>query len=197
MPKIVDHELRRKEIVESFLCLASTEGLENISLRNIASHARVSLRQVQYYFENKENLILAGLSHLEFSSHQSFNEKLQLKGTEANYKDKLKALFEAALPIDENSKMFHQLWTSYAMMAQRENSPISKEELNRSPIQVQALLEQILVDAKNSGELISVNIECERNILLGLVNGLSAAVLSNILSKEESIQSFIYHIERL
>ena len=197
MPKIVDHELRRKEIVESFLCLASIEGLENISLRNIASHAGVSLRQVQYYFETKENLILAGLSNLESISHQSFNEKLQLKGTEANYKDKLKALFEAALPVDENSKMFHQLWTSYSMMAQRKNSPISIEELNRSPIQVQALLEQILVEAKNSGELISVNIECERNILLGLVNGLSAAVLNNILSKEESIQSLIYHIERL
>lgn len=106
MPKIVDHELRRKEIVESFLYLASIDGLENISLRNIAGHAGISLRQVQYYFENKEDLILAGLSHLEAISQQSFNEKLQLKGVETGYKDKLCALFEAALPLMRIVKCF-------------------------------------------------------------------------------------------
>lgn len=197
MPKIVDHELRRKEIVESFLYLASIDGLENISLRNIAGHAGISLRQVQYYFENKEDLILAGLSHLEAISQQSFNEKLQLKGVETGYKDKLCALFEAALPVDENSKMFHQLWTAYSMMAQRESSSISKKDLNGSPIRVQALLEQILIEAKKSREFVCDNIKCERNILLGLVNGLSAAVLNNILSKEEALKSIRYHIERL
>ncbi|MGR5128576.1 hypothetical protein [Photobacterium swingsii] len=197
MPKIVDHDLRRKEIVQSFLCLARTEGLENVSLRSTANHAEVSLRQVQYYFKTKENLILAGLSHLEEVSYQSFNAKLQQKNKSASFKDKLNALFEAALPKDENSKMFHLIWTAYSMMAQRENNAISPDDLNRSPVQVQAMLEQILVEAQSAEELTHINIGCERNLLLGLINGLSASVLNGILSEKEATQAFRYHIERL
>src|SRR5665648_1265914 len=39
--------------------LVSTKGYANVSLRNIADHAKVVLSQVNYYFVNKEGLMVA------------------------------------------------------------------------------------------------------------------------------------------
>lgn len=60
MPKRVDHEQRRTEIVDAMLRLAARDGFDAVSIRNVAAEAGCTTRPVQYYFADKAALLAAG-----------------------------------------------------------------------------------------------------------------------------------------
>src|SRR4051794_41696567 len=64
MPKRVDHDERRRQLTEAMLRIASTRGLQAVSMREVAAEAAVSLRVVQYYFTDKQTLLNSGLTEL-------------------------------------------------------------------------------------------------------------------------------------
>jgi hypothetical protein len=64
MPRRVDHEERRAPITAALLRIASTRGLQAVSMREVAAEAGVSLRPVQYYFTDKRPLMRPGLDEL-------------------------------------------------------------------------------------------------------------------------------------
>jgi AcrR family transcriptional regulator len=56
MPKIVDHEERKREIVRSALLLFSQQGYHNTSFSDIASACGLSRTNVYNYFKNKDEI---------------------------------------------------------------------------------------------------------------------------------------------
>lgn len=57
MPKIVDHEERRKRLVEAVWALAFRGGIEQVTLRKVADEAGVSMGQVQHYYPSMQTLV--------------------------------------------------------------------------------------------------------------------------------------------
>ncbi len=65
MPKIVDHEKQRQSISATVARVVAERGLENTTLRNVASHHGCTKGMVQHYFADKEELLLAALAYVE------------------------------------------------------------------------------------------------------------------------------------
>ncbi|WP_235676604.1 MULTISPECIES: TetR family transcriptional regulator C-terminal domain-containing protein [unclassified Vibrio] len=197
MPKIVDHEARKDDLVKSFLDLATKTGLENVSLRGVASHANVSLRQVQYYFGSKNALVTSGLDHLTNSSYQGVAQRLSATDGTKGAIETFTAIFEEAMPTDEKSKQFHQLSMSYAMLSLTRlefNDQALLEGANR----LQNRIEEVLIKGIRDGELNrDINIKSEAILLLGLINGLGTAVLLGQQMVESAMESFLYHVDKL
>jgi AcrR family transcriptional regulator len=60
MPRLVDHEERRKSIIETTWRLIADQGIENASMRDIARECGYAAPGVlAYYFPNKDALLLA------------------------------------------------------------------------------------------------------------------------------------------
>ena len=59
MPKVVDHEERRAELAAAVWRLASSDGLEAVTVRRVAEEAGWSTGAVVHYFADKEELLLA------------------------------------------------------------------------------------------------------------------------------------------
>lgn len=197
MPKIVDHDLRRADIVRSFLDLASQEGLENVSLRGVASHGDISLRQVQYYFGTKEKLISAGLDTLKQQSDITLNAQWAKTGDVQDALSKLSTLFTVALPTDKASKQFHHLWMSYSLLSLTTQGAVNETLLDGTH-QLEALLVAILqegIDAKTLDP--NIHAEHQAKILLGLINGLGSAVLLGQQSESAAMACFQYHLDSL
>ena len=55
MPKIVDHEARRREISAAAAALIAKGGLEAVTFREIAQASGYSKGVVEHYFENVES----------------------------------------------------------------------------------------------------------------------------------------------
>src|SRR6478752_1258403 len=117
MPKRVDHVQRRTEIVEALVRVAGRRGLHAVGMRDVAAEAGVSLRLVQYYFETKEKLLLFGLHHLTERFGERVAARVRAAGSSPGPRAVIEALLMAALPTDDESRTFHFLYTSYAVLA--------------------------------------------------------------------------------
>ncbi|PTT68695.1 TetR/AcrR family transcriptional regulator [Arthrobacter sp. HMWF013] len=77
MPKIVDAEARRADIVDAVFRIIAVDGLERASLREVADEAGLAVGSVRHYFAGSEELL-----------HHSF----------ASVVDRISARLQAALP---------------------------------------------------------------------------------------------------
>lgn len=197
MPRTVDHDQRRSRILKAFIAVASREGLHAVSLRAVAAEAGVSLRLVQYYFDTKAGLMQSGLTYLEDVSNKRLKARLQSSGQSPSARHALEALFAVALPTDAESRRFHLLWTSYAMLAMTDPD-ISDRTFVASPNRVQKRIASLLERGKAEGEFGSeIDTETEARMLLAVIHGLGTAVLVGQQSSETASSGFAYYLDRL
>ncbi len=64
MPRIIDHDSRRRQILEDSLGLFSEEGYSGLGMRHLAKSLGVSTGTLYHYFPNKRTLFEAMLRHL-------------------------------------------------------------------------------------------------------------------------------------
>lgn len=111
MPKIVDHDTRRREISETVARLIATDMLENVTINSISTACGTSPGMVLYYYDNKEKLLLSALSWCE-AQHRGRIDKLTAgrRGIQALYYRLL-----SALPLNERIarewKISMQFWS--------------------------------------------------------------------------------------
>ena len=109
MPKIVDHEERREEVITAVWRVIARDGLESSTIRAIAKETGASAGILAHYFEDKDDILTYALklSHRRIRERQ--NNKLNgLTGLEA-----LKALVLDNLPLDEERELETRLEISY------------------------------------------------------------------------------------
>ena len=197
MPRTVDHEERRSTILEAFMRVAAREGLHSVSLRGVAAEAGISLRSVQYYFETKARLLQSGLDALETISNERLSARLRALGPSPGARATLDAYFAVALPTDHESRQFHLLWTSYAMLALTDPE-VSARTFVDGPNGQQKRIASLLEKGKSEGEFRrALNSETEATILISLIHGLGTAVLVGQQTAESAFASFGHYLDRL
>lgn len=196
MPRTVDHEERRSEILEAFVRVASREGLASVSLRAVAIEAGISLRLVQYYFETKAGLMQAGLELLERQSNQRLAIRTAELPRPPMARSMLLTLFEEALPTDGPSRHFHLLWMSYAILAQTDPGTANRPFID-GPNRIRERIVAILARGRDDGEIRpDLDVEVEATILLGMLNGFGTAVLVGQMTANTALSSISYQLDR-
>lgn len=66
MPKRVDHDQRRREIVQAAWRLIARGGFEAMTMREIAAEAGFANGALKYYFSSKDELLAAAFQHSFF-----------------------------------------------------------------------------------------------------------------------------------
>jgi AcrR family transcriptional regulator len=59
MPRVVDHEARRAEVVAALWRVVSRDGLDAATVRRVAAETGMSTSVVSHYFAGKEDLLRA------------------------------------------------------------------------------------------------------------------------------------------
>ncbi|NLU66041.1 TetR/AcrR family transcriptional regulator [Streptomyces sp. HNM0574] len=197
MPKRVDHAERRAHIIDALVRVAAREGPHAVTMRSVAAEADVSLRVVQYYFDSKAELTRAALQRLEEQSHQRWAERLEGLPQPVTAPAFVEAFTAEALPSDEPSRTFHQVWTSYATLA-RTDPELADQPLVEGPARLEGQLRDILQQAQDDGTLApKVDAEAEAARLLAVSHGLGTGVLVGLHSPETARTVLRYHLADL
>lgn len=192
MPKTVDHHKRRAMILDALFAVAARQGLHAASLRAVAAEAGISLRLVQYYFQTKAGLMQAGLDRLERESNDRWAGRLAPAPDAPDARARLAALFREALPTDPQSRAFHHVWLSYAVLAMTEPD-LAGPGLVAGPNRLQARIAAILADGKEAGMFrADIDVDAEAGALLGLIHGLGTAMLVG----QQKAAAALAHLER-
>lgn len=97
MPKIVDHDDRRRAIVKAARRVIAGSGLEGATVRAIAREAGCSNGTLAHYFVNREDILVQCL----LLCHRGVRDRTDIRIRRARGLEALRILLEEALPLDE------------------------------------------------------------------------------------------------
>lgn len=99
MPKIVDHQQRRHELIGATWRVICRVGLHNTTVGLIAAEAGYSHGIVNHYFSNKADMLLAA-HQLTFSRLKAKVDELLEVSVDDSAAAKLRTVFQWMLPLD-------------------------------------------------------------------------------------------------
>lgn len=102
MPRYVDHDERRRQIVEATNRVVSEEGLRGLTFRAVAERLGGSTTLVTHYFASQEEL-LHGLATSLTESWTAELEELEVESDDPF--ERLMILLEWLIPIDDEGRM--------------------------------------------------------------------------------------------
>ncbi|MDP9848841.1 TetR/AcrR family transcriptional regulator [Streptosporangium lutulentum] len=107
MPKIVDHEQRREELVRVVWAVISREGIEGATVRKVADAAGVSVGGLRHYFDNQRGLLDFAAQAIGRSVARRIAGHLHadLPGPQ-----RAQLMLEEFLPLDENRRVEVDVW---------------------------------------------------------------------------------------
>src|SRR4051794_19974974 len=117
MPKIVDHDERRRMIADAVTDIATTDGLGDVSFRAVADRAGVSVALVQHYFGDKANLLKTTLQIQSEAMNTHLASKLADLHPTAGPNAILRAVASAFLPLDDVSRRSMLVYQGFAAVA--------------------------------------------------------------------------------
>ncbi|MGM9472179.1 TetR/AcrR family transcriptional regulator [Pseudarthrobacter sp. YS3] len=174
MPKIVDAEARRSEIVAAVFRIIAVDGLERASLREVADEAGLAVGSVRHYFAGSEELLnysfaavvdrimvrLAGaLPALDMAD----------AGTDG-HREAVLTLLGEFLPLDEERAVDICVWMAFRNAARIR--PFLTAVADRSHREVAAVVGEVITSVvrDDGGGQHSLVVEAER--LLATIDGL-------------------------
>jgi AcrR family transcriptional regulator len=196
----VDHDERRRALTEALLRIASTRGLQAVTMREVAAEAGVSLRVVQYYFIDKRTLMASGPAELAARLDRRVRERAATIGTGLPPRTVLEVVLTAILPMDEQSRADSLAWTAYyaAGLTGAEWVPGIADEALGPPNALENWLTGVLTRAREAGELpADRDPRTEVVGLLAMANGLTSSVLGTQRSAEQAAEVLRYHLDQL
>ncbi|MGN8244527.1 TetR/AcrR family transcriptional regulator [Cellulomonas soli] len=147
MPRRVDHDQRRREIVEATLRVVHRVGLAGATTRAIADEAGCTLSVLAHFFGNKDAILVAAQGAVyERMVQRGFRIGGDLRGLAA-----LRQALEAALPLDEERAVDAAANAAFAAAALTHAD--LAEARRRSRQDIRRVLYGCLTEARELGEL--------------------------------------------
>lgn len=100
VPRLADHQQRRRQITDAARTLVARDGLRAATFQAVAAEAGVSVRLVQYYFGSKEDVLRATREAVAADAGRRFAERLAELGEDAAPRDVIRGIVTEVLPID-------------------------------------------------------------------------------------------------
>ncbi len=197
MPRQVDHDERRKHIVEALWALTVREGLNAVSFRKVALEANVSVRRIQYYFGDKATLLQAALQMLGEQVVAAGLEAVSQVDPEPTTPQLLRAVIAAALPTDESSRSTSLLFFSFHVAAITDPALASAQARATKDWTVPFAAGLIRQAQEQGGTHDGVEPEREALLLMSAFTGLSLDVLAGNRSADEALTAIDYRLGRI
>lgn len=109
VPKVVDHDRRRRELAGVVWDLIAREGIEGVSIRDVAAAAGWSSGALRHYFTTKEAL----LSYAADLVIERVTERVQSAHPAASLRQAVRAVLVELLPLDGERQTEARIWHAF------------------------------------------------------------------------------------
>jgi AcrR family transcriptional regulator len=168
MPKIVDWDEKRDEILSATWRVIARDGLARTTIRAIALEAGCSRGILSHYFNDKADILGSAL----VLSHRRVGRRIEQRMAGLNGLAALRVVMLEALPLDAERDLEAQIEVSFwgRLLSNPELSQLQHAEFDR----LWTLLQSHLAEALALGELApEVDVEVATHELMMLIDGLS------------------------
>ncbi|WP_067546970.1 TetR/AcrR family transcriptional regulator [Nocardia crassostreae] len=176
MPRLVDHEQRRREITTAIRRVIARGGLEAATFQTVAAEAGISVRLVQYYFGTKREFLLATHQAVVLDAGKRMAAALGALGENPAPREVLRTIIAQLLPLDQERRDETVIFAAYHA-ASLTGSPITGDDNAGAALWlVDACVEQLRRQRAVDGAS-TIRPELDGELIAGAVAGLSAAMV--------------------
>lgn len=108
VPKLVDHDVRRREIAQAVWAVIAERGIEGVTLRSVAAEAGVSVGRIQHYYASREELVRDSCRELLKAATQRFEA-----AGDATLVERLRRLVLGRIPTTPEFAVGTSIWLAY------------------------------------------------------------------------------------
>lgn len=195
MPKIVDHEQKRKLIAESAWTIIKEKGIEHASIRSVAAAAGLSPGALRHYFSTQDELLLFIVDYYLTKRAADREKELQISPIPMTA---AKEILVELLPTDTEKRTPSSVWWVFAIRSLTSAAlQPKKDELIDGLHFISKAVLQLLAEADLLRSPIDIELETYR--LAAVVEGLTIlALLRPELYSPETIERIVIrHIQEL
>ncbi|WP_407547923.1 TetR family transcriptional regulator C-terminal domain-containing protein [Streptomyces sp. Pv4-95] len=129
MPKIVDREERRREVVEAVFRVVARGGIQQATLQNVAAEAGLAVGSVRHYFESHPELLTAAAREMVHRVEARVRAQRERLGPDDDPHDVAEEIAGQFLPLDAARADETAVWLEFAVAARTDPAlgPIAVE----------------------------------------------------------------------
>lgn len=197
MPKRVDHEQRRRELADAVRRIAVARGMQDVTFREVAAEAGVSVALVQHYFGTKAALLVGTLEIETDRMAGRIRRRLGSLDDAAPALDRLRCILGAFLPTDRASRTSMVMYHEFAALALTDLTLRGDDSFSHSHALVSTFA-SLLREAADEGAVAqSIDADLEARAALALMLGLSIVVLLDGMTAADAQLVLDAHMARL
>lgn len=167
MPKVVDHDQRRRELLEATAAVIAAEGIQAATVRRIAAEVGCTTGLVTHYFAEKDELVIGALHHV----HSAAADRMRALSRQASGLDALRGVLTEALPLTSTGQREWRVWLSFWGVAWT-SAALSAEHRDRYEVW-RGGIHHLLRDAARLGQIApGLDLREATDRLVALVDGL-------------------------
>lgn len=173
LPKVVDHDERRREITAAMWRILLRDGMAAVTVRALAAETGWSVGALRHYYKSQDDLILFAMGEMlvtiagRIGSLDFHDPDLAV----------LQNAIEEMLPLDRQRKAEAQIW--FALLTRRIANPQVAAKAHDLDLVVRGVVRQVLSELATANLIpVARDIEVEAVRLHALIDGLALHALS-------------------
>jgi AcrR family transcriptional regulator len=168
MPKIVDHDERREEILRAAIRVIDSVGLDNTTTRAIALESGYSNGVLSHYFEDKDDI----LQSILVKTHREFMTRVEDSMRGKDEFGRLWAMLMQNLPLDRERRVETLMEMNFWPRAV--SNPASREFQRDAANDLLKRIRSLIADVRGAGRLESDLTDADvAELLIAVIDGLS------------------------
>ena len=181
MAIVVEHDKRRKDILEKALAVFVDDGFVNTTFQKIADQSGISRTILYLYFKNKREIFNYSIKQLLLNAEENINSICS--DSSLNSADKIIKVFLNMLKqLEENRQLLCVILDYLLHISKGGANP--EERVRRRTVKLRHFLTSMLIEGVNSGEFKSLNIKIVSN---QLYNFFEVAIFQLVVFKRKNL----------
>ncbi|MDR2051901.1 MAG: TetR/AcrR family transcriptional regulator [Treponema sp.] len=162
----VEHDKRRREILEKALDVFMDEGFENATIQKIAGRCGITRTTLYIYFKNKKEIFNYSIKQLMGEVERIIQE---VRGTAAlNCVEKILRVLNVIIDkLEENRRLLTVILDYLLYLSKNDSNP--DQRVRQRTLRLRHILANMVIDGVKAGEFVSVNVRAADNLLYGLL----------------------------
>ncbi len=166
MAIIVEHEKRKREILDKALDIFMEEGYEDVTFQKIADRCGITRTTLYIYFKNKREIFLWSIKQLTEEIESSLLAIAQADNIPV--KERLhKILYTILDTCAENRRLFTVTLTYLLQLKKTGKDPAVR--VRRRILRLRHLLSTVIIEGINTGEFKPVNVHNTNELLYSII----------------------------
>ena len=181
MSIVVEHEKRRKEILEKALAVFMDDGFEDATFQRIADRCNITRTTLYLYFKNKKEIFNYSIKQLLIKAEEKINDVRTDQSI--NSIEKITRVILVIFKLMEQNRKLLSVILDYLLhLSKNDDNP--EVQVRRRTVKLRHILSSMVIEGVKAGEIKKVSIKTADDYLYSLIE---AAIYHLVILKRKNL----------